>query len=357
MNQAAKQPVAPEIQCRASDGFGTWFSQANGTLVITTYQAGLVAVVGWDGGQISVLLRRFDKPMGLASCANQLALATRQGVVLLADSPQQAAEYRPGSYDTLYLPRASYYTCDLLIHDVAYGEDDQLWIVNTRFSCLATLSRTFSFEPRWQPLFISELAPEDRCHLNGVAMDAGQPKFVTALGETNEPDGWRASKGTGGVVIDVQSGETVLQGLCMPHSPRWHDGMLWFLDSGKGNLCVVQPGHSQVTVVCTLPGYLRGLCFVGMYALIGLSLIREKHTFGGVPIGEDTNLHCGVAVVDLRTGKMCGLLNFTSGCEEIYEVQFLPNVRRCMILNTEDPVTRQAISAPGFAYWMRPRTG
>ncbi len=141
MNQANEQPAAPEIQCRASDGFGAWFSKANGSLVITTYQAGLVALVGWDGRQISVLLRHFDKPMGLAARGDQLAVVTRQGVVLLADSPRQAAEYPPecpGGYDSLYLPRASYYTCDLLIHDVAYVEHDQLWIVNTRFSCLAT---------------------------------------------------------------------------------------------------------------------------------------------------------------------------------------------------------------------------
>jgi uncharacterized protein (TIGR03032 family) len=297
--------------------------------------------------------------MGLAVRVSELALATRHGVVLLADSPRQAREYppeAPGGYDALYLPRVMYRTCDLLVHDVAFGEDNCLWIVNTRFSCLATLSRRFSFEPRWHPPFITELTPEDRCHLNGIVLQAGQPKFVTALGETDAPGAWRANKATGGVLIDVPSNETVLRGLCMPHSPRWHDGMLWFLDSGKGQLCVIQPGDSNATVVTELPGYLRGLCFAGMYALIGLSLIREKHTFGGLPIGEDNErLRCGVAVVDLRTGQMCGFLEFASGCEEIYEVQFLPSVRCGMILNLEDPVSGQAITAPQFAYWMRLR--
>jgi uncharacterized protein (TIGR03032 family) len=307
---------APAVACQANDGFTSWLQQSGGSLVITTYQAGLVGVIGWDGQQVNLLTRHFDKPMGLAVRDNEMALVTRDSVVLLADSPHQAAEYPPGQpagYDSLYLPRASYYTCPLQIHDVAFGAGDELWIVNTRFSCLATLSRRHSFQPRWQPPFITELVPEDRCHLNGVAMDAGQPKFVSALGETNTAEGWRANKAGGGVLIDVATGETVVRDLCMPHSPRWHDGMLWFLDSGRGQLCVLQPGDTKPTVVCTLPGYARGLCFVGMHALIGLSLIRETNTFGGMPIGEDNaQLHCAVAVVDLTTGQMTGMMKCSS---------------------------------------------
>ncbi len=361
MSDSPAGSSSPEVACRASDGFADWLSQAGGSVLISTYQAGVITMIGWDGCQVSALMRRFDKPMGMALQADQLAVVTRQGVVLLANSPHQARTYppdKPAGYDALFLPRAVYRTCDLLIHDVAFGSGDELWVVNTRFSCLATLSRRFSFQPQWQPPFIDQLAPEDRCHLNGLAMDSGKPKYVTALGETNDEKGWRPNKATGGVVIDVASGETFLRGLCMPHSPRWHDGMLWYLNSGQGQLCVVQPGQSKPTVVCTLPGYLRGLSFVGMHALIGMGLIREKHTFGGLPIGEDnTNLHCGVAVVDLTTGEMTGMLKFTSGCEEIYEVGFVPGVRRGMILNTKDPVSQQAITAPEFAYWMRKRKG
>jgi uncharacterized protein (TIGR03032 family) len=187
-------------------------------------------------------------------------------------------------------------------------------------------------------------------------MAAGQPKFVSALGETNSAEGWRENKAGGGVLIDVATGETVVRDLCMPHSPRWHDGMLWFLDSGRGQLCVLQAGDTKPTVVCTLPGYARGLCFVGMHALVGLSLIRETNTFGGMPIGEgNTQLHCAVAVVDLRTGQMTGILKFTSAFEEIYDVQFLPGAQRCMLLRPDDPHSPHAISAPDFGYWMTPR--
>jgi uncharacterized protein (TIGR03032 family) len=270
---------------------------------------------------------------------------------LLAD---EYLENQPGRYDTLYLPRATYFTGDLNIHDLAFGRDS-LWLVNTRFSCLASLSKDYSFIPRWQPRFISQLVPEDRCHLNGLAMVDGQPKFVTALGESNEVGGWRPNKATGGILIDVDSGETVIRGLSMPHSPCWHDRFLWILNSGAGELWRVNPHSGQHDVVCALPGFLRGLCCVGNYALVGLSQIREQHIFGGLPVQQRfERLLCGVAVVDLRSGQLVGMLEFTAGCQELYDVEFLPSVLRPTILNNERPEMRQAFTAPEFSYWLRP---
>ena len=210
MNQLTFPPDAPKvIECNASDTFQAWLSQVNGSLAISTYQAGKLALVGWNGQQVTVLLRQFPKPMGLAVQEQRLALATNHEVWLFANAPLLADEYlenQPGRYDALYLPRVTYFTGDLNIHDLAFGSDS-LWLVNTRFSCLASLSKDYSFVPRWQPRFISQLVPEDRCHLNGLAMIDGQPKFVTALGESNEVGGWRNNKATGGILIDVDSGE------------------------------------------------------------------------------------------------------------------------------------------------------
>src|SRR5262245_24409370 len=103
------------IQCSISDSFQQWMSQAGGTLVITTYQAGKVAMVGWDGRQVTMLMRQFDKPMGLATDGGRMALATRNDVILLADAKLLAPDYlenQRGRYDSLYLPRASYHTGD-----------------------------------------------------------------------------------------------------------------------------------------------------------------------------------------------------------------------------------------------------
>ena len=88
---------------------------------------------------------------------------------------------------------------------------------------------------------------------------------------------------------------------------------------------------------------------------MGLSKIRERHIFGGLPIQErGEKLLCGVAVVDVRSGRQCGLFEFTAGCEELYDVQFLPGVRRPMILNLQRPEVRQASTNPECCYWLRP---
>ncbi|HVX14223.1 MAG TPA: TIGR03032 family protein [Pirellulales bacterium] len=354
---------ALRVDCAATAGFAQWMASAGGSVAGTTYQAGKVVLAGWNGFQVTLLMRHFDKPMGLAVHGANLALACRHEVLFFANAPLLAHDYaenQPGRYDALYLPRSAWFTGDLNLHDIAFGGDasvgqDGLWLVNTRFSCLSTLGPQFHFLPAWQPPFISQLAPEDRCHLNGLGMEAGRPKYVTALGATDEPGGWRANKAAGGVLIDVGSGAIALAGLSMPHSPRLHDGKWWLLNSGAGELWTVDPQRGDHTVVCALPGYLRGLCFVGSYALVGMSQVRERHIFGNLPVQQrHDKLLCGIALIDLRTGVLAGMLEFTAGCRELYDVQFLPGVRQAMILNLQNESVRQAVTAPGFSYWFRP---
>jgi len=345
------------IECHATEGFAQWIATAGGSLAITTYQAGKVVFVGWDGERVSVLPRQFEKPMGLAIEGDRMALATRHRVWLLANARMLAHEYIEGDlgrYDALYLPRAAYYTGDLNIHDIAFGNEG-LWLVASRFSCLAALSKDFSFVPRWHPKFVTDVVPEDRCHLNGLAMVDGRPKFVTALGESDTVGGWREKKASGGIIVDVESNEIIHRGLSMPHSPRWYDGHLWFLDSGRGELRVFDHRQGKSNLVCTLPAYLRGLTFVGPYALVGMCQIREQHIFGDLPIqAKSPKLLCGVALIDLRTGETAGIFEFSSGCQEIYDVQFLAGTTHPMILNDEPEAVRQGFTAPGFSYWLRP---
>jgi uncharacterized protein (TIGR03032 family) len=349
---------SPEtIRCDVSESFPDWLKAAGGSIALTTYQAGKVGMIGWDGRQVTLLFRDFPRPMGLDVDGPRLVVATQYRLVELSNDPLLAYEFlegQPGRYDALYLPRVAHYVGDLNVRDVAYGADGP-WMVNTRFSCLAVPDRDNSFLPRWRPPFISEFVPEDRCHLNGLAMQAGQPRFVTALGETDAVGGWRAGRDGGGVVIDVAANQVVVRGLSMPHSPRLHDGSLFVLNSGAGELWRVDLDTFRHQVVCALPGYARGLGFAGPFALIGLSMIREKHVFGGLPVQKRyPALRCGVAVVDVRDGRQVALFEFTGGCTEIFDVRFLPGVLRPMILNGENDASRQAVTAPGFSYWLRP---
>jgi uncharacterized protein (TIGR03032 family) len=187
--------------------------------------------------------------------------------------------------------------------------------------------------PRWRPPFISALAPEDRCHLNGLALAAGErgrfvPRYVTALSETDTPAGWRPNKATTGCLIDVPTGQTVARGFAMPHSPRVYQGRVWLLDSGTGRLVLVDPTTAAVQTVAELPGYTRGLALHDHFAFVGLSRIRETSTFGDMPIaGRRQELRCGVGIIDLHSARLLAHLEFRSGVEEIFAVEVLPRLR------------------------------
>lgn len=340
------------LNCTVDAGFAEWLAASGGSLAISTYQAGRLFMVGWNGRQVSFLPRAFDRPMGLDVSGNRMALATRNSLFLFANAAPLAPGYlAPNRYDALYLPHVEYHLPDLQIHDLAYA-GRELWMVNTRLSCLCVPSVDATFEPRWRPRFIDDLAPEDRCHLNGLAVRDERPAFVTALGATNTPHGWRQAKHNGGVVIDIDSHETVLSGLAMPHSPRWHDGALWLLNSGEGQLLRMH-ADGRADVICELPAYLRGLSFVGHHALVGLCQIREKQVFGGMPVAErHVDLICGVAIIDTRSGQQIGLMRYTQGCTEIYDLRFLPDVQRPNVLNTARDDVKLAISAPDCWYWL-----
>ncbi len=341
------------VRCKVDAGFGRWISSAGGSVAITTYQAGKVALVGWTGTQVHLTMRDFPRPMGLTRRGDLLALATQEELLLVADAKLLAGDYlEKGRYDALYVPRLSYHTGALNLHDLAFGNAG-LWAVNTRFGCLVTLSDQFSFIPRWTPPFLSLLAPEDRCHLNGLTLIDSEPAYVTALGQTDTPRGWVEKKATGGILMDVRSNRMIRDDLCMPHSPRWRDGTLWLLNSGLGELWTIDPSTGKHRVIAQLPGYLRGLDFVGPFALIGMSKVRAKHIFAGLPVQERCpELTCGVAVVDTRNGECVGTLEFTDAAEELYDVVFLPGVFRPTILNRRSEDARLAITAPEFSYWM-----
>jgi protein O-GlcNAc transferase len=303
------------------------------SLAVTTYQAGKLAVIGVQDDVLQFSFHPLEQAMGVAVGRDVMALGSRRDIHLLRASHDIAPGIHPaGAFDAAWLTRHSFRTGNIHGHEFGWGPDG-LWIVNTRFSCLCTLDEKFSFVPRWRPPFISQLEPSDRCHLNGLAMHEGVPKFVTAHGDANEPGGWRESKATGGVVIDVESGATVCRGFAMPHSPRLSHGRLWVLNSGAGQLGTIDVETGRFEPVAVFPGYARGLAFHGQFAFVGLSKIRETSTFGGMPLEEHrSELRCGLGVVDLTTGRTVATLQFHSGVDELFAVSVLPDcLRPCVV--------------------------
>jgi len=326
---ASPAPPAPvAFHYTQSDSFVALLHQLGASLLVSTYQANKLLAVRASGNGISTLVRTFDKPMGLAVDGSRLVLGTRKEVWFLRNAPDIAPRVEPaGTHDACFLPRSSHVTGDIGIHEIAWA-GDELWIVSTRFSCLCTLDPDYSFVPRWQPPFITALAAEDRCHLNGLAIVDGQPAYASALGMTDTAGGWRNDKPQGGCIIDVPSGEIVVRGLSMPHSPRWHEGRLWLLESGTGRLVVADLASGRWQSVAEVPGFARGLAICGHYAFVGLSKIRATSAMDGVPLAERRNqLKCGVAVVDLRSGEVMAFLEFQTAVEEVFDVQILPDIR------------------------------
>ncbi|HKB05519.1 MAG TPA: TIGR03032 family protein [Gemmataceae bacterium] len=332
---ATTTPAVREVRHEYSRAFPPLLGQLGVSLLVTTYQAGKVVAVGTHQGELTLTYHNFERAMGLAVRPDCLAVGARAQIWYLRSAPDLAARVEPaGRHDACFLTRSSHFTGEVQAHELAWvGEGDELWLVNTAFSCLCTLDAAHSFVPRWRPQFVTGLAAEDRCHLNGLALENDRPKYVTALGETDTPQGWRANKVAGGCLIDVASGRTVARGFAMPHSPRVHRGRVWLLNSGAGHLVTVDPGSGRVETVTELPGYTRGLAVYDRFGFVGLSKIRETSTFGGMPIAERRpDLKCGVGVVDLATGRLAAHLEFVTGVEEIFDVQVMPGTR-CPVLS------------------------
>lgn len=331
MQTAVSQP-GKKIEITCSRHFLEFLHQNRISLGITTYQTNRLFLLGLKpDNSLSTFERLFDRPMGLYADSERLLLATRFQVWQL-NNILDRGEIDNG-YDRLFVPRIGYTTGDLDIHDLNLDNNQRPLFVNTLYSCLATLSSNHSFDVLWQPPFISRLLPEDRCHLNGLAMENGQARYVTAVSRSDVASGWRDRRKRGGVLIDVVNNEIVSDGLSMPHSPRLFRDKLWVLNAGTGELGHVdrQSGHFEPLVFC--PGYLRGLTFHDRFALVAMSLPRYNKVFSGLPLDDtldkkDTEPFCGIMVIDLESGITAHWLRFEGEVvTELYDVQVLPDVR------------------------------
>lgn len=334
------------VRCSVSHAFAEALHKSGLSLLISTYQSGLVFMASArDATKLDLRFRSFTSPMGIAVGPGSLAIGSKHQIWEYQNNPSLSARLEPPHhYDTVFAPSNTKFTGDIRIHEMQYV-GDALWFVNTRFSCLATLSREHSFVPQWRPPFISRLAPEGRCHLNGMAIKDGRVAHVTALGTTDTFQGWRENKAHGGVLMEVPSGRIVAQGLSMPHSPRWYQDRLWVLESGKGSLAYLDDRGGIVTVA-ELSGFTRGLAFVGHYAFVGLSKVRESNVFGGIQLNERVQeKECGVAIVDLRDGRTVAMLRFENGVEEIFDVQLVRS-RRLELLETDAELNTSSFILP-----------
>jgi uncharacterized protein (TIGR03032 family) len=349
MNVADSEIQAPpQLEITTSRQMLAWMAEHKLSLAFTTYQIGKLFFLGLKtNGELSVFERTFNRCMGMCTSGNSLWMSSLYQVWRFENLFTQGETQ--DDYDRLYLPQVGNTTGDLDIHDMAVDADGKLVFVNTLFGCLATLSDTHSFKPLWRPRFISKLAAEDRCHLNGLTMKDGKPAYVTAVSQSDVNDGWRDHRTNGGIVIDVQSNEIIASGLSMPHSPRWHNGRLWLLNSGTGDFGHIDLDTGKFQPVAFCPGYMRGLSFHGDFALVGLSRPRHNKTFSGLPLDENlkskqADPRCGIQVIDLKTGDVVHWIRIEGVVEELYDVVTLPGARNPMALGFKTDEIRRVLS-------------
>lgn len=343
-----------------SAGFVGRLAQLNVSVALSSYQSGKFYLLGRNPqGGLMVDERLFQKAMGICVEDNSLILAT-QFQIQRFENVLAPGQFINHTFDACYVPRITYTTGVLDAHDIGLLADGEIIFVNTRYNCLATLSRTRSFTPVWKPAFISGIVDEDRCHLNGMAMEGGQPRYVTAVSRSNTIDGWRDRRTGGGVVIDVETQQVVCEGLSMPHSPRLYEGRLWVLNSGSGELGWVDPKGGKFTSVAFCPGFLRGLAFSARYAFVGLSKPRYER-FEGLPLDEklrqaDSDPWCGVQVIDLESGTCVDWFRIDGAVAEIYDVAAVAKVACPMSLGfasqeIQTLITHEELKAGGPPPW------
>lgn len=336
---------APPYAVNASPGFAAWLHEQNTALAITTYQIGKLFLIGAPArDRLSVTERTFQRCLGVAALDGSLYLAGLNNIMQFENVVPQGQQLE--GHDAVFAPQVAWYTGDVFAHDVGVLPGGRALFVNTLFSCLAVVDEQTSFRPVWRPPFISALRPEDRCHLNGVAMQEGRPRFVTAAGQTDAPRAWREARTGNGCVIDIGSNEIVASGLTMPHSPRLHEGRLYLCNAGTGEFGEVDLASGRFNPIAFCPGFARGVSFVGGHVLVGLSLPRQHRDFSGLPLDgrlkqEGLEPRCMIQVIDLASGAAEHWLTLGGVVRELYDIACLPGLHSPMAVGfAQDQINR-----------------
>ncbi|MEW6436335.1 MAG: TIGR03032 family protein [Pseudomonadota bacterium] len=346
-----------QIEVRSDGKFLALLAQLRCSLALSTRPNRLVMLAAVDDALVLTQCHfyRFFRPMGMTYDQDRIAVATLNELFIFANVAEIAKDLpgKEGLYDAVFVPRTMHFTgtCDL--HDMVFDGPSVL-AVNTRYSCISRFDGQYNFTPLWHPPFITELAPEDRCHLNGMAFSGGQVRYATMLGVSNEAGGWRDGMAEGGVLMEVPSGRIVTRGLSMPHSPRVLGDRLYLLEGGRGRLLGVDPVSGETQEIARVPGFAHGLAEYGGILFVGSSRLRNSRGPRNLPIeAEGRDLKAGVTAIDLASGEILGSIEFLTVAEEVYDVQVMPNILRPEIRDPIKWFETMSIVTPNGGFWLR----
>ena len=352
MSQLAS-PSEPKVEITASRLFVSWLAEQNASIAFTTYQAGKLFFIGLnERGELAIFNRNLARVMGIAVHEQTLWVATLWQLWRFENALKPGEKH--GALDRYYVPQLAYTTGDIDVHDVAVHAAGEPIFVSTLFSCIAKPDPKYSFNPIWKPPFVSKYAAEDRCHLNGLAMRDGAPAFVSCVGRSDANEGWREHRRAGGLIVDVANNTIVCGGLSMPHSPRWHQGKLYVLNAGTGEFGYIDLQLGKFMPIAFCPGFLRGLSFIGDFAIVGLSKQRQNRTFSDLVLDEElskrgVSARCAVQVIDLKRGDVVHELRLDGVIEELFDTAIIPGARNCGAVGFVSDEIRRTLSLPEHA--------
>jgi uncharacterized protein (TIGR03032 family) len=185
-------------------------------------------------------------------------------------------------------------------------------------------------------------------------MRDGVPAYATCVGRSDANEGWREHRAAGGMVIDIASDATVCEGLSMPHSPRWHRDRLWLVNAGSGEFGYVDVARGRFEPIAFCPGFLRGLAFVGDFAVVGLSMLRENRTFRDLALDrrlaeKGVSARCGLQVIDLVRGDVVHEVRIDGMVSELFDVAVLHGARNPGAVGfSSDEIRRTVVLPPDF---------
>ncbi len=323
-----------------SPGFLARLARLDVSIAISTHQSGILYLIGRGPGGVHIHRAGLPSPTGLfVEPSGDLSLASGAHVLRLANVAPTGALQRD-NFDVAYVVDSAARVGDLDMHDLAIDAAGRPIFVSTRFNCLATPSPRDGFELVWKPPFLTDWRDGDRCHLNGLAMSEGRPAYVTLWSRSPALDAWREHYGEGGLLMDARTDEILLDGLSLPHSPRLHRDELWLLNSGTGELGVVErlgSGAARFAPRAFCAGFVRGLAFHGDYAFVAVSRPRPDR-LERLPSRErfrtaDLEPGCSVRILELSSGRCVDWMRVVGEIAEIYDIAILPGVRRPILVD------------------------
>jgi len=335
-----------------------WMKDNNCTFVITSYKSHTLIFLGVRNDTIYTYTMMQERPTGIAIKDDKLYVSNIGNIVTYVN---RGAIETPlnGMFDTNYCVKNINVSAHIDVHDICVSDDCQsnkssetLFYCSTGLNSICTPSDKYTCNIYWTPPWIKlndkgNPPNEDRCHLNGLCCLDGKPKYVTAVCMRDYLGAWQEHMNEG-VVYDVVENKVVCDKLIMPHSPRVYKNKIWILESGSGYFGYIDGG--KFIKKTFLPGFLRGLDFIGNFAVICTSLDRHDHAFRDTPVsrklkadGRDSK--CGIWVIDLENFEIESYLHF-SDIKELYDVRIIPNSQTPRVLGMTDSITWKNIYLP-----------